>query len=89
MARANRYYIPGCVWHITHRCHKREFLLQFAKDRKCYLSWLFEAKKRYGLKILDYIITSNHVHLLVQDTGKAVIPKSMQLIAGRTGQEFM
>ena len=27
MARANRHYIPGYVWHITHQCHKREFLL--------------------------------------------------------------
>jgi hypothetical protein len=26
MARANRHYLPGCVWHITHRCHKKEFL---------------------------------------------------------------
>ncbi|MCP4264494.1 MAG: transposase, partial [Candidatus Brocadiaceae bacterium] len=25
MTRANRHYIPNCVWHITHRCHKREF----------------------------------------------------------------
>ena len=34
MARAKRHYIPGQIWHITHRCHKREFLLKFAKDRK-------------------------------------------------------
>jgi REP element-mobilizing transposase RayT len=34
MARANRHILPGHVWHITHRCHKREFLLKFAKDRK-------------------------------------------------------
>ena len=20
MPRANRYHIPGCIWHITHRC---------------------------------------------------------------------
>jgi len=33
MARAKRHYIPGQVWLITHRCHKREFLLKFAKDR--------------------------------------------------------
>jgi putative transposase len=33
MARANRHYIPGCIWHITHRCHKKEFLLKFAPDR--------------------------------------------------------
>ncbi|MCP4269641.1 MAG: transposase, partial [Candidatus Brocadiaceae bacterium] len=34
MARAKRHYIPGQIWHITHRCHKREFLLKFAKDRQ-------------------------------------------------------
>jgi hypothetical protein len=25
MARANRHRIPGCIWHLTHRCHKKEF----------------------------------------------------------------
>jgi len=33
----------------------------------CYLFWLFEAKKRFGLCALDYIVTSNHVHLFVND----------------------
>jgi REP element-mobilizing transposase RayT len=89
MPRANRHYIPGCVWHITHRCHKKEFLLKFARDRHRYLQWLFEARKRYGLSVLNYMVTSNHVHLLVRDNGdRDVIPSSIQLIAGRTGQEF-
>ncbi len=35
------------------------------------------------------MVTSNHIHLLVVDDRKRdVIPKSMQLIAGRTGQEY-
>jgi putative transposase len=38
--------------------------------------------------VLDYIVTSNHVHLLVKDTGSNVIAESMQLIAGRTAQEY-
>ena len=89
MPRANRYFIPNQVWHITHRCHKREFLLKFARDRQRWLGWLFEAKKRFGLSILDYMVTSNHVHLLVSsDKDQEVIPKSIQLIAGRTGQEY-
>mgnify|MGYP000650440837 CR=1 FL=1 len=33
MSRANRYFLRDHVWHITHRCHKKEFLLKFAKDR--------------------------------------------------------
>lgn len=89
MARAKRHYLPGYVWHITHRCHKREFLLKFSKDRNRWLQWLFQAKKRYGLSILNYMVTSNHIHLLVAgDDNRDVIPKSMQLIAGRTGQEY-
>ena len=89
MPRSNRHYIPGYVWHITHRCHKKEFLLRFGRDRRRWLHWLFEAKKRFGLSVLNYMVTSNHVHLLVRDNGdRDVIPKSIQLIAGRTGQEF-
>ncbi len=88
MPRANRHHIPGCIWHITHRCHKQEFLLKFERDRRRWLYWLFEAKKRYGLCVLNYIVTSNHVHLLVVDTEERTIPKSLQLIAGRTAQEF-
>jgi REP element-mobilizing transposase RayT len=88
MARANRHYIPGQVWHITHRCHKKEFLLKFAKDRRRWHYWLFEAKKRFGLRVLNYTVTSNHIHLLVVDSEMDVIPKSLQLVAGRIAQEF-
>jgi putative transposase len=89
MPRANRHYIPGHAWHITHRCHKKEFLLKFNKDKSRWLWWLFEAKKRYGTCILNYVITSNHIHLLLYDKGtEQAIPRTLQLIAGRTGQEF-
>jgi putative transposase len=67
MPRANRYFLPGCVWHITHRCHKREFLLKFARDQRRWLQWVFEAKRRYGVSILNYSVTSNHVHLIMRD----------------------
>jgi len=88
MARANRHHLPGYVWHITHRCHKKEFLLKFEKDKKRWINWLFEAKKRFGLCILNYTVTSNHIHLLVYDSKEDIIPKSIQLIAGRTGREY-
>jgi hypothetical protein len=84
MPRANRHYLPGYVWHITHRCHKKEFLLKFARDRRRYLQWLFEAKKRYGLSVLNYMVTSNHIHLLVRDNGERdVIPNSLFITVDR------
>ena len=89
MARANRHFIPDCIWHITHRCHKKEFLLKFAHDRHRIVSWLCEARKRFGIQILNYTATSNHIHLLVKDAGDAKsIPSAVQLVAGRTGQEY-
>jgi putative transposase len=88
MPRANRFFLPGHVWHITHRCHQREFLFKFSRDRTIYLRWLFEARNRYGICVLNYVVTSNHVHLLVLDKGQGEIAQSIQLIAGRTAQQY-
>ncbi len=88
MPRRKRLHIPGFLWHITHRCHKKEHLLKFEKDRKTWRNWLFKAKKRFGLKILTYAVTCNHIHLLAVDSGKNVISKSMQLVSGNTGQAY-
>jgi putative transposase len=88
MPRANRCFVPGQIWHITHRCHERAFLLKFKRDKLRYLDWLYEARRRYGLCVLNYTVTSNHVHLLVKDTDENAIARSMQLIAGRTAQQF-
>lgn len=88
MARANRHFIAGQVWHITQRCHQKQFLLKFQADRRRWLYWLFQARRRYGLSVLNYIVTSNHIHLLVHDHGNNAISPAMQLIAGRTAQEF-
>ncbi|MDD4457802.1 MAG: transposase [Syntrophotalea acetylenica] len=89
MARANRHRIPGCIWHITHRCHKKEFLLKFAHDRHRFVGWLREARPRFSMQILNYTVTSNHVHLLVKDNDEAKsIAPAIQLVAGRVGQEY-
>ena len=40
MPRANRHFVPGLIWHITHRCHERDFLPKFSRDRNSYLRWL-------------------------------------------------
>lgn len=40
------------------------------------------------LQILNYVVTSNHIHLLVVDGDAEVVPQSLQLVAGKTAQEF-
>ena len=47
------------------------------------------AKKRYGLCILNYIVTSNHIHLLLKAGEKRdVIARSIQLIASRSARGY-
>ena len=88
-ARAKRHYIPNQIRHITQRCHKREFLLKFKQDRHRWIQWLFKAKRRFGLSVLNYVVTSNHIHLLLKDdSDQLTIPPAMGLIAGRTAQEY-
>jgi putative transposase len=89
MPRANRYFLPGNIWHITHRCHNKDFLLKFKKERSCWIHWLYESKKRFSITILNYVATSNHIHLLVMDnTREGNISKFMQLLQSRTAQEY-
>jgi putative transposase len=95
MPRANRSFLPGHIWHITHRCHKKEFLLKFRKDKLLWLHWALQARIRYGLVILNFMITSNHIHLLAM--GRALrdqmhahqaLSRPLQLIESRVAQEF-
>ncbi len=44
-------------------CPLKEFLLKFIRDRRRWLQWLFEAKERHGISILNYMMASNHIHL--------------------------
>jgi putative transposase len=88
MPRANRHFVPGQIWHLTQRCINRSFLFGIPEERDRWCYWLGEASRRFGLCVLNYITTSNHIHLLVEDKGLGEIAQAMQLIAGRMGQEF-
>ena len=61
----------GGIFHVTHRCHDRAFLLKFACDRNTYRAMLREHLREFKVWLLDYCLTSNHVHLLI-DTEEPV-----------------
>ena len=72
MARAHRLHGGGGIFHITHRCHNRAFLLKFARDRDAYRHLLREALQQFEVCVLDYCLTSNHVHLLIERQADAI-----------------
>jgi REP element-mobilizing transposase RayT len=63
VGRANQFNSDGGIFHVTHRCHNRAFLLKFARDRDAYRAMLREQLQEFEVWMLDYCVTSNHVHL--------------------------
>lgn len=64
--RLPRLRIENCCVHVTHRCHGRRLLLDTDIDRKQYAKRLWQASRRFRMvRFLDYVVTSNHVHLLL------------------------
>jgi hypothetical protein len=45
MGRRRRNLTEPHCYHITHRCHVRDFLLKFKKDRKNYLLRMYDMGK--------------------------------------------
>lgn len=88
MPRANRYILPGHVCHLTHRCHNRAFLLRFARDKKAYRERLRTAVRRTGVSLLNYCITSNHVHLLIESEDPELVSKLMQSVEGEFAEYY-
>ncbi|HHF52078.1 MAG TPA: transposase, partial [Candidatus Aminicenantes bacterium] len=67
----------------------REFLMKFKRDKQRWLELLFHAKKRFDLSILNYAVTSNHIHLLVMDKGyDKSIAWALHFVAGRMAWEY-
>jgi putative transposase len=88
MPRANRYYLPGNTYHLTHRCHNRQFLLRFAVDRDAYRRILWETKPRDLVRVLSYSLTCNHVHLLALAEDDRGISTWMQRAEGEFAQWY-
>jgi REP-associated tyrosine transposase len=88
MPRMRRKILPGRSYHITHRCYNREFRFQRAIERDNYRMRLFEMSRRYKVKVLDYMITSNHVHLLIWADTSSEISEAMRFLQGAAAQDY-
>lgn len=88
MGRANQFRGTGGIFHVTHRCHNREFLLKFARDRDAYRALLRRHLKHTGVRLLEYCLTSNHVHLLLDTLEREQMSELMQGLAGEFARAY-
>jgi putative transposase len=88
MSRRKRNWLDRSCYHITHRCLDRKYFFEHALTRDTYLKELREMTARFNVDILNYMITSNHVHILVYAGKGMEIEKGMQYLQGRMAQRY-
>jgi putative transposase len=87
-ANRRRVFQGGRTYHITHRCHNRDFRLGFACDRDNYRMRMWEGKRRYAVDLLDYVITSNHVHLLITAQDGRQLSGFMRYVSSLAARDY-
>jgi REP-associated tyrosine transposase len=88
VGRANQFSSGGGIFHVTHRCHNRVFLLKFARDRDSYRALVRQQLKDFQVWLLDYCVTSNHVHLLLEAEDRLQISGLMRNVAGEFARAY-
>ena len=77
-----------CCYHITQRCQEKQPLLRFKKDRQQYRERLLQASRKYPVAVLSYMVTRNHIHLLLWAEKGADVSAAMQYVSGTAAQDY-
>ena len=88
MGRRKRKTSTPCCYHITHWCLERKFFLKFEIDRKNFCQRLREMTQKYPVDVLDYMVTCNHIHLLLWSKHARDVSQGMHYLAGNTSRDY-
>lgn len=74
MPRANRCFLPGNIWRITHRSYKKEFLLKFLKKQS-----------RIKCSVMSYMVHLWHEKQASNNDNTILLEKNSLLSDGCVG----
>jgi len=80
MGRVPRLQSSGVHYHVIVRCNNQAFYFEQEEDFSIYLSILGLVRRKHQLKIFNYELMNNHVHLFLESSEKYPLSKSMQLL---------
>lgn len=88
MPRPIRIQTADTLQHIIARGNDKQDLFIDTGDYKMYLQLLNAAKIEYGLKIYNYCLMNNHVHLLVSPSVDGAMAKVMERVTKQYAKYF-
>ena len=81
-----RYYGRGDLHFLAFSCYRRRPLLGSARARHCFVKILGEVRTRFKFCLLGYVITPEHVHLLISEPRGSDPSKALQVLKQRVSQ---
>jgi REP-associated tyrosine transposase len=87
MPRPRRFSYPRAVHHVTLRCNNKEFLFD-ADSQRLFLNYVQRTRDRFQIRLHNFCIMTNHVHLLFKVGQTDVLSKSMHWLSSRFSQHF-
>jgi putative transposase len=77
MARPLRIELAGGHYHVMNRGNNRQDIFLSDKDRKVFVQTLADSCEIYDVKLIAYVLMTNHYHLLVH-TARANLSEFMR-----------
>jgi len=88
MPRPLRLQDAGYIHHVISRGNDGQTLFKSTEDFQEYISLLERTRRNYPLKIYNYCLMDNHVHLLVEPQKEGSLSKVMQIVSKEYAKYF-
>ena len=82
------YAIIKGVYLVSHKCHQRVSALRFAKCRKWYVQKLRTTANKYGVSIINYLVSGDGVYLICVVDDPKIISTMMQVLQSSSSKKF-
>lgn len=78
--RKPRRLVPGAEYHVIARVNRSEFILETPAVKEMMMTVLSQAKERYGFRLANYCVMSNHLHLIIAPADGSSLSRIMQWV---------
>ncbi len=88
MGRENRDYPLNTVVHITQKTANSEFMLSDSYFKEYYCLLLEKATKKFPVKVFNYVVMDNHIHLLLLEQNPSAISLLLNVVNTNISRAF-
>lgn len=81
MPRPLRIQEAGFVHHVIARGNDQQTLFNDKEDFQAYIDFLEESRKNYPIQIYNFVLMSNHIHLLLEPAQEGNLSKFMEHVS--------